>query len=401
MRNYWTFAGAGELVFGTGAIAHLGRCVRRRGWKRLLVVTDPNLVAAGLVERVLAAVANIGVETRVFTGGRPEPSIAVAEQSRAVAREFAPDAILGLGGGSNLDLAKFTALLHTHGGDPRNYFGFDRVPGPVTPIVGIPTTSGTGSEVSHATVLTDDQQGLKVSTLSPYLRPALALVDPELSFSCPAQASADAGIDALTHAIEAYTATDYRDLAIPPDEFAPYSGRMPIGDCLAERAIELVGRHLVTAVRQPDSRPAREGMSLAATLAGLAFSNAAVAVVHALEYPLGAAIHCSHGAGNGLLLPHVMRFNLPVRTRELARIAVLLGESGEGGSEIAVAEAGIARIEQINAAIGIPARLRDLGLSRDLLPGLAERAFGIRRLMLLNARQATLEDLRRIYEAAF
>ena len=401
MRNYWTFGSAGELMFGPGTVAHLGRAVTRRGWKRVLVVTDQNLVRAGVAQRIVESLDRTGCMVAAFHGGQAEPTLAVADAAREAARESTPDAILGLGGGSNLDLAKFTALLHTHGGVPSDYFGFDRVPGPVTPVIGVPTTSGTGSEVSHATVLTDTVQGIKVSTLSPYLRPALAIVDPDLTASCPPRAAADAGIDALTHAIEAYTATDYRELAIPPEEAAPYSGRMPLTDCLAEKAIELIGRHLVDAVCGARSPEAREGMSLAATLAGLAFSNAAVAVVHALEYPLGAAVHCSHGAGNGLLLPHVMRFNLPARTRELARVAALLGVDTAGLADGEAALAGIARVEAINRAIGIPARLRDLGATREQLPALAEKAAAIRRLMLLNPRSASREDLLRLYETAY
>src|SRR4029079_15218117 len=142
----------------------------------------------------------------------PEPSINVALQACGHAQRFRPDAIIGLGGGSNMDLAKLTAVLYTHGGQPADYFGFDRVPGPVVPLICLPTTAGTGSEVSHAAVLTDTANHIKVSTLSNYLRPAIALVDPQFTYGCPKQITADSGIDALTHAIEAYTATDYNSI---------------------------------------------------------------------------------------------------------------------------------------------------------------------------------------------
>src|SRR6185369_5955787 len=186
-----------------------------------------------------------------------------------------------------------------------------------------PTTAGTGSEVSHAAVLTDKANHIKVSTLSQFLRPALAVVDPALTDGCPKQITADSGIDALTHAIEAYTAVDFDQLNEPDGLPVAYEGRHPLGDCLAEKAIALIGQHLVAAVQDGTNKAARDGMALAATLAGLAFSNCGVAVVHALEYPIGGAVHVSHGAGNGLLLPFVMRYNLPVRKPVFAKIAVL------------------------------------------------------------------------------
>ena len=312
-----------------------------------------------------------------------------------------PDVIIGVGGGSNLDLAKIVANILTHGGHYKDYFGYGKVPGPIMPLVCIPTTAGTGSEVSHAAVLTDTVNQTKISCLSHYLRPQLAVVDPKLTLTCPPRASADSGIDALTHAIEAFTAVRFDELDVPADEPFPYDGKQPIGDCLAERAIELIGRHLVKAVLEPDNLAAREGMALAATLAGLAFSNNAVAVVHALEYPIGGALHCSHGAGNGLLLPYVMRFNLPSRTAEFARIAQLLGEDTTGLTESSAAELAITAVERLRSAIGIPQRIRELGGTADQLPTFAKKSFEIKRLMLLNGRQPSEADLLGILQAAF
>lgn len=304
-------------------------------------------------------------------------------------------------GGSNRDLAKVTAAAFSHGGSPRDYFGWDRIPGPVVPLVCVPTTSGTGSEVSHAAVLTDLENAIKVSTLSNYLRPAIAVVDPELTLSCPAKVTADSGIDALTHVIEACTAVDIDKMSLAENETAAYEGRTPLGECLAEKAIELIGRHLITAVREPGNREAREGMSLAATLAGMAFSNCAVAVVHALEYPMGGELHVSHGAGNGLLLPFVMRFNLPERRATFARIASLLGEDTSGRDELAAAELAISAVERLKRAIGIPDRIRDLGGREDQLARFAAKAFTIKRLMMVNPRQTTEDDLLGILRAAF
>lgn len=406
MRNTWNFYSAGTLIFGNGAIKQLGRRCLERGWHRALVVTDQNLVKAGIVPRVEQILHEAQIAVSVFAEGEPEPSVALAIRAAERADSFRPQVIIGLGGGSNIDLAKFAAVLVKHGGgpaqyDPQQFFSFNNVPGPVLPIVGVPTTAGTGSEVSHAAVLTDTQNHIKVSTLSNHLRPALALVDPELTYTCPQKVTADSGIDALTHAIEAYTAIDFTQLPIPPDDDVAYSGAHPLGDCLAEKAIQLIGQHLPAAVADGTNQAAREGMALASTIAGLAFSNCAVALVHALEYPLGAVLHCSHGAGNGLLLPYVMRFNLPTKRSTFARIAHLLGEDTRGCSEQESAERAIVAVERLRKQIGIPERIRDLGGTREQLPTFAAKAFAIKRLRDVNPRVATEADLLGILEAAF
>src|SRR5437667_9491916 len=194
-----------------------------------------------------------------------------------------------------MDLAKITATVLAHGGGPRDYVGDDKVPGPVAPLICLPTTAGTGSEVSAAAVLTDTENQIKVGILSNHLRPAVAVVDPMLTLSCPPKVTADSGIDALTHAIEAYTAVDNATFPLPPGERTVYQGRHPLSDCLAEKAIALVGQFLRRAVKQGDDLEARDGMALAATLAGMAFSNVGVAVVHAMEYAIGGAVQCSQG----------------------------------------------------------------------------------------------------------
>ena len=394
MRTSWNFHSAGQLVFGRGAVVQLGTLASRRNLKRAFVVTDERLAAAGLVERVVCPLTEAGVSVDVFRGGEPEPAVATAVEAATSATSFEPDCIVGLGGGSNMDLAKIVAVLLKHGGEPARYFGFDNVPGAVLPLICVPTTAGTGSEVSHAAVLTDTANRIKVSTLSQFLRPALAVVDPAMTDGCPRQVTADSGIDALTHAIEAYTAIDFDRLDAPDGAPVAYEGRYPLGECLAEKAISLIGQHLVAAVQDGTNHAARDGMALAATTAGLAFSNCAVALVHALEYPLGGAVHVSHGAGNGLLLPYVMRYNLPVRREALARIAELLGEKP-------IAEKAIEAVERIRAEIGIAPRLRELGVKREQLPGFAEKAFAIKRLMGTNPRQPTQADLLGIMEQAY
>lgn len=401
MRETWTFHTSGQLLFGPNGVQQLGEIADRLRAKRVLIVTDPILAKAGLTDLVRAPLAATGKTVEIFTGGEPEPSLKAADACIKAARDFKPEALLGLGGGSNMDLAKITAVVLAHGGTPRDYVGDDKIPGPVFPLVCVPTTAGTGSEVSAASVLTDTDNQIKVGVLSNYLRPGVAVVDPLMTVSCPPKVTADSGIDALTHAIEAYTAVDNATFPLPPGERTVYQGRHPMGDILAEKAIALIGSHLRRACKNGKDLEARAGMALGATLAGMAFSNVGVALVHALEYPLGGAVHCSHGAGNGLLLPYVMRFNMPGREKEFASIARLLGEEVTGLSERQAAERAIVAVEKLRNDIGIPGRLRDLGARENQIQGFAEKANGIRRILRVNPRPVTVEDMVEILRSAF
>jgi alcohol dehydrogenase class IV len=393
MRTTWTFHSAGQLIFGKDATRHVGEVVEGMNLKRLLLLTDPILVQAGLVDPILGPLSEAGVTVELFSGGEPEPSIRAAYSAIACGRDFRPDVVLGLGGGSNMDLAKVTATVLTHGGTPSMYFGDCKIPGPIMPLICLPTTAGTGSEVSAAAVLTDTENQMKMGILSNHLRPRVAIVDPQLTMSCPAKVTADSGIDALTHAIEAFTAVDNARFPLPPGERSVYQGKHPFGDMLAEKAITLIGQHLRRAVKDGQDKEAREGMALAATMAGLAFSNVGVAAVHALEYPVGGATHCSHGAGNGLLLPYVMRYNMPGREREFATIARLLGEQES-------AEKAITAVEKLREDIGIPTRLSQLGVKAEQLRGFAEKAFAVKRILRVNPREVTVEALEGILREA-
>ena len=250
-------------------------------------------------------------------------------------------------------------------------------------------------------MFTDQDNHVKAGAMSNYLRPAVAIVDPRLTLSCPRKVTADSGIDALTHAIEAYTAVDNAAFPLPPGQTSLYQGRHPLGDCLAEKAIAIIGANLQRAVENPSDLVAREAMALGAMLAGLAFSNVGVALVHALEYPLGGATHCSHGAGNGMLLPYVMRYNLPTRKRELARVAELLGEDVSGLDETAAAERAVTAVAELNRKIGIPARLREFGATQQQIPDFAEKALGIARLIRVNPRVPTLPEMIELLTEAY
>lgn len=401
MRTTWTFHSAGQILFGRHAVRQVGEVVQRLQGKRVFIVADPILIRLGMLDQVSEPLKAAGLTIEVFTEGEPEPAIPTTMKCVGQARAFRPDVLIGLGGGSNMDLAKIASTLLAHSIPFQNIWGDDRIPGPIVPLICIPTTAGTGSEVSGAAVVTDSDNHIKVGILSNWLRPRVALVDPMLTVSSPPKVTADSGIDALTHAIEGYTAVDNESFPLPVGERSIYQGKHPMGDLVAEKAISLIGKYLVRAVKDGNDLEAREGMALGALLGGLAFSNVGVALVHALEYPVGGAVHVSHGAGNGLLLPYVMRFNLPTRPRDFAVIAKLLGEDVSGLSPTHAAERAIDAVVKLRAAIGIPNRLREIGVRGDQLDGFAAKTFAIKRLLRVNPRSASQEDLRRILEDAF
>lgn len=396
----WTFHTAGSLVFGRGAVDQLGDITKKRNATRVLVITDTVLQKTGILERVTKPLAVAGLIVESFTGCLPEPPIEVIQSATEAAKTFHPDLLVGLGGGSNMDAAKLVSVVLAHGGDATDYVGDCRVPGPVFPLICVPTTAGTGSEVSAAAVFTDTAKKMKVSTLSPFLRPAVAVVDPALTDTCPPKVTADSGIDAMTHAIEAYTAVDHDEfLKRPPGGETVYQGRNTMSDYMAAECIMLCGQYLKRAVQDGTDKEARDGMALAATLGGLAFSNSGVALVHAMEYPVGGAVHVSHGAGNGLLLPYVMQFNQQVREDEMGIIGIWLS-AGQMTTSLPVD--GVAMVEQLRKDIGIPLRLRDIGVTEEMLPGFAERAFGIKRLMRTNPRvPENAAEIEAIYRSAY
>jgi alcohol dehydrogenase class IV len=399
----WSFSSAGTLFFGRRAVHfHLREACERLAAKRAFIITDAILVKAGLLSQTTEPLAAGGVAFSHFDKVTPEPPVQLVRDAIAAAKGFQPDVVIGLGGGSNMDTAKLVSLVLAHGGDPMDYTGDSRVPGPVKPLICIPTTAGTGAEVSAAAVFTDTAKQIKVSCLSPFLRPTFAIVDPLFSVSCPPKVTADSGIDALTHAIEGFTAIENDNFPLPSGEKTVYQGKNPMADLMAEEAIRLVGKYLRRAVKDGNDLEARDGMSLAATFGGMAFSNSGVALVHAMEYPVGGAVHVSHGAGNGLLLPFVMRFNQAKRVREFSMIGRALGVMDLSGNAEENAEKTIRAIEQLRADIGIPLRLRDIGVKEEMLAGFAEKTFAIKRLMRVNPRMPQNEnEILEIFRAAF
>ncbi|MGL4419991.1 MAG: iron-containing alcohol dehydrogenase [Gemmataceae bacterium] len=404
----WSFHTAGSYRFGPGVVAEVGELVRGLPATRAVVLSDKILTKLGTTELVMDALRAANVEAELFDAIEPEPSIDTIRQATEFAKQFGPGCVIGLGGGSNIDAAKLVALALSSKADPTEFVGDCRVPGPTLPMIAIPTTAGTGSEVSPAAVFTDTAKQMKVSCLSPFLRPAIALVDPRLTHTCPPKVTADSGIDALTHAIEAYLAVDQAEfLTRPPGGATVYQGRNPMATFFATECIMLIGGALRAAVADGSDAEARANMALAATYGGLAFSNAGVGLVHAMEYPVGGAVHVSHGAGNGLLLPYVLRFYREHRAEEIQNLALWLSPPEELDDAAIQAvlneqpQEGIEAVERLRETIGIPQRLRDIGVKREMLPGFAERAFSIKRLLRTSPILPTQQQILEIYESAW
>ncbi|MDH7498852.1 MAG: hydroxyacid-oxoacid transhydrogenase [candidate division NC10 bacterium] len=400
MRPVWQFSIAQEVVFGPGACKKIGKIARRLKASKALVVTDQVLVQLGVAERIQKPLFEEGISIKVFDGGKEDPPIRVAEECVAFAQGENFDLVVGRGGGSNIDLAKAAAVVLRYGGSFHDYFGEFKVPGPVLPHIAVPTTSGTGSEVSPVSVLTDEEKKIKIGISDNLLRPRVALVDPELCLTMPPKVTADTGMDALCHAIECYTNIPHPYLPVPEEAEIVFSGKEPLADCLAERAIELIGANLRLAVDQGANLEARTQMALGSLLAGMAFSNAGVAAIHALSFPIGGLTKATHGACNGVMLPHVMQYNLPLCMEEMANIAHLLGEEVEGLSLREAAERGVEAVRNLMRDIRFPQTLTDLGVKEKDLKWIAESTAAITRLMRGNPRRVGVEDLEAILRSA-
>ena len=396
-----------RVVFGAGSSAEAGEHVRLLGVTRALVVCDRFVTESGLGERLEASLRAAGVEPVVYDRIAGEPSeSSVSEAMEAAGEGF--DGFVGIGGGSALDTAKLCALFATHGGELLDYvnapIGSGRpVPGPVRPLVALPTTSGTGSEVTTVAVVDFPRLGTKTGVSHRYLRPALAIVDPVLTVSCPPGVTASVGVDALLHALEAYTVLAYDARpALPLAERPPYQGANPIADPLCERAIELVGRNLRAAVSDGSALEARTALALASTLAGIAFSGAGVHVPHALAYPIASLKHewRPPGYGGAALVPHgfavavtapaVFRLVADAVPGRCATAARLLGAD----DELAVA------LERLLEDVGAPRRLRDFGYGEDDLAALVRGALDQRRLLVGSPKEVGATELEAVLRAS-
>ena len=389
--------GPRQVLFGAGQRHALGAVTAALG-SRALVCTDARFAETAEYAELVRGLERAGVAVTAFTEVLPDVPVHQVTECAELAAAARPDVVVGMGGGSCLDLAKAVAVVLTHGGVASDYYGELRVPGPVLPVVALPTTAGTGSEVTPVAVLTDPERTSKVGISSPYLVPHTAVCDPELTLGCPPALTASAGADALSHVVEAFTAVR-RPVRPELATERVFVGKNELTDAYALLGIRLIAGSLQRAWSEPGDLVAREAMRLGATAGGFALGSAGTAVAHAIQYPVGALTHTPHGVGVGALLPYVMEFNRPERVPELAAVAVAMGAGADGAPEDLADEA-IDRVAALLASVGIPSTLAELGLPGDQLRWTAEQAMGAERLVANNPRPLDADSVERIVRAA-
>jgi alcohol dehydrogenase class IV len=369
------------IEFGWGALARLPELVKSVGGRRALVVGDPGVVKAGLVDRVLAALGG-SVSVTTFTDVESDPDARSVDAGVQLARAKECDVIIGIGGGSAMDVAKVIGVMLTNPGNIRDYNGMGKIGQPGAPVIAIPTTSGTGSEMTIWSVLSDKEKKTKFGVGSVLNCARIALLDPELTMSLPPAITAATGIDALTHALESYVNT----------------ATQPISEAMSEQSMTLIARSLRLAVAQPGNKEARADMLLASTIAAMAFNSTRLGLAHAFAMPLGSRFHIPHGLANAIMLPPVMRFNLPGSLAKFARIAQIFGENTAGLSQREAAERSVVAIEQLQQDIGITQKLGDFGMTEADLQDVAAEAI-LSGNVAVNPRKPTLDDMKALLRA--
>ena len=369
--------------YGFGVSATAGEEAQQLGATRVLIVTDKGVRSAGLVEGVAASLGKVGLDYEIFDEVESNPTTVTVERALARLRAMDADGVVAVGGGSPMDTGKAGAFLATNGGKVADYTGADKVKFGPLPCIAIPTTAGTSSEVTNWVVFTDPETHLKFAVGSPNAAARRALIDPELTLTMPPALTAATGMDALTHALESYTTKGAYDLT----------------EVLALEAIRLIGRWLPVAVKDGQDRQARERMMMACLLAGIAFNQSRLTIVHAMSHPVSGWCGTPHGVANAILLPHVMAFNVDYAQERFAYIAEALGVDTEGMSTAEAARASVDRVRRMNEELGIPLNLGAVGVRAEFIPHMTTDAMKSGNIPL-NPRPTTREDVVAIYEAA-
>ncbi|CAD7047938.1 alcohol dehydrogenase [Pseudorhizobium endolithicum] len=382
----FVFATTNRIVFRPGAANEIAKIVGRCCGDRILLVTDAGLRRLGLCDPALQSLSEAGVAVTVFDAVEADPSLATVAKAVDVGKAAGVTGVVGFGGGSSLDVAKIAALLLGSGEDIADAWGVGNAKGPRLPLVLVPTTAGTGSEVTPVSIITvegDEKRGVS----SPILLPDMAILDPELTLGLPPAITAATGIDAMVHAIEAYASLN--------------ANNNLLSRILARQALQLLGANIERAVVHGGDRDARGAMLLGSMLAGQAFANSPVAAVHALAYPIGGRFHVPHGLSNALVLPHVLRFNAPVAGSVYAEIAADAFPHLAGEEEGARCAAFIDCVTELSRKLGLPQRLRDVGIGEEHLAAMAGDAMKQTRLLVNNPRPLQEADALAIYRAAW
>ncbi len=381
--NY--FKTTGKIITGIKSVTTLPQEIKQLGGRRIFVVTDEGIVKAGICEQVLHIVEGAAESVSVYSQVPPEPPLETIHECLKLAREAECDLIIGLGGGSAMDVAKIISVLLTNEKPLEALIGVNLVEKRGVPKILIPTSAGTGSEVTPIVILTDQAENLKKGVVSDFLFPETAILDPELTISLPPGATAASGMDALIHAIEAYTSVNATSMT----------------DHLAVRAIELVVSNIRSAWANGNNLEARMNMLEGSLLAGQAFANAGVTAVHAFAYPLGGEFHVAHGVANTVMLCAVLRFNMLANLKKFATLGKLLCPDISSTDTKVLAEAGISFLEGLIADLQLPGSLKALDVPRDAIAGMAEGVMKVTRLLANNPRRITLEDAIKIYQEVY
>ena len=378
--SYSTFKSANKLITGQMALNSLPEALKTFNSSKALIVTDQGVVKSGTLQKVLDLLT---IEYSIFDEINPEPELEQVQGGINIYNNQQCDVVLAVGGGSALDIAKCVATLADQQGDIRNFLGVDKLQKRNIPLIVIPTTAGTGSEVTNVAILSDTNNQMKQGIVSDYLLPDVAIVSPYMSISCPPSVTAASGVDALVHALEAYISVNHTEIT----------------DALAIQAIELIVNYLPQAYALPNNLIAREKMATASLMAGLAFGNAGVGAVHALAYPLGGKYKMPHGVSNALMLPHVIKWNTLGCAERLSKIAVLL-RLEVTNNHIHNADILVKFLYKFCEQLNIPAKLSHFGIQKEDIPDLASEAIKVERLLKNNPRVFTLKDIETIYEQA-
>lgn len=373
-----------RIRFGVDAINDLPALVKELGGSKVFLVVDPGLVKAGLVERITAPLAKAKIAFELYDKVDPEPGLKLADNGVKLAKKAKCDCVVGAGGGSAMDVAKAVSILLTNGGKAEDYLGLGKIKKPGVPKIMIPTSAGTGAEVTFTAVFINEKTKSKGGMNGDPLYPEAAILDPALTVSLPPHITATTGVDALTHALEAFVSTQAH----------------PISDMYALEAIELISSNLVKAYAHGGNLEARSNMLLGSLLAGKALATAGVGLVHAMAYPLGGMFGIPHGLANAVLLPYVMAYNLIGNPARFAMLAEVMGAKVDGLPEREAAEAGVEFVYRMNQDLGIPASLAELKIPAKKIPEMAKIALTVTRPVENNPRKPSLEDVIRVYETA-
>ncbi|MGL5295582.1 MAG: L-threonine dehydrogenase [Culicoidibacterales bacterium] len=371
-------------LMGTDCLKELPKEINNLGFTRALIVTDAVLVELGLIQHLTTLLKDANIDYVIYDGTKPNPTVANVNAGLALLQEHICDFVISFGGGSPHDCAKGIALLATNGGDIRDYEGVNKSKFPQLPLIAVNTTAGTASEMTIFSIITDENRHIKMALVDKHMTPIIAVNDASLMIDMPKSLTAATGMDALTHAIEAYVST----------------AATPITDACAQKAIELISVHLKTAVHDGKNVAARDQMAYAEYLAGMAFNNASLGYVHAMAHQLGGMFDLPHGVCNAVLLPHVQMYNAHVVPERLADVARFMGGNTTELSASEGAQLAIRLIKELSAQVDIPSGLAELGVDRTAFPALAENALKDA-CGFTNPKQATLEEIISIFESAY